>query len=105
MASRHDVENAGIPDERAPLLAYDATRHDTNTLSDNDLAFVESKPRSRIWQYVLRITLVLLGILIIAIFVKGWVDADDVDVSSVKPRLCLLGADLTTQYSLISMAP
>ena len=80
MPSQRDIE-AVVPDERAPLLSHDAVRQRTPTPSEGDETINEpQKETSRTWYYVWRGLLTLFAILVVAVFVKGWIDADDVDV-------------------------
>ena len=107
MTSRNDVENRPAPDERAPLLAHEAGRDHSRAPSEN--SHVSSEPpkaTSRTWRYCWRAFWIVFVVLIIAVFVKGWISADDVDVSS---RDCdrIVGQNLTQQRgdSLISKVP
>lgn len=83
MAFRPDVEANTKPDERAPLLANESSRRDVETQSVNDEAEPD-KPAAvaRNWQwYAWRGFWAVLAILVVAVFIKGWVDSEDVDVS------------------------
>jgi hypothetical protein len=79
---REPVVNAA-PDERAPLLAQDDERFDPAQPEDGDSTSEPQKPISKTWQYAWRGFCIVFAILIIAVFVKGWIDADDVNVSTV----------------------
>ena len=88
MTSRRDEERDLAPDERAPLLGGEDTRRDTGTPSEESESTLEpQKAPSRTWEYVSKGCLSLFAILIVAVFVKGWIDADDVNVS-VPVLLC-----------------
>lgn len=81
MAPERDMERGRATDERAPLLGNESARERTRTPSSRSEAAEEpQKEVSKTWHYVWRGTLALLVILLIAVFVKGWIDADDVDV-------------------------
>jgi len=83
MSSQRDLERATTPDERAPLLAHDATRQQRATPSESgDDLDAPDKATSNTWYYVWRALLALFAILIIAVFIKAWIDADDVEVST-----------------------
>lgn len=74
MASSRDIEGAVTPSERSPLLAPRPSE-DGGSLPD------EPKVGSRKWRYAWRGFWVVFVTLIVAVFIKGWIDADDVDVS------------------------
>jgi hypothetical protein len=87
MTSRREPEIDTAPDERAPLLAQDAVRYDAGAQpEDGDLTSEPQKPISKTWHYAWRGLCIVFAILIIAVFVKGWIDADDVNVSSASRR-------------------
>jgi hypothetical protein len=86
MASSRENAAGSAPDERAPLLGNEDTRHDTVAIPDEDEPSLEpEKARSKIWYYAWRGFWAILAILVIAVFVKGWIDADDVNVSLHMP--------------------
>jgi hypothetical protein len=83
MTSYREPEITAAPDERAPLLAQDAARYDTDAQpEDGDLTSEPQKPASKTWRYAWRGFCIAFAILIIVVFVKGWIDADDVNVSA-----------------------
>jgi hypothetical protein len=87
MTSQREPETSATADERAPLLAQDAVRYDgAAEPEDGDLTSEPQKPEpdSKIWYYAWRGLCIVFGILIIAVFVKGWIDADDVNVSALR---------------------
>lgn len=82
MASSRENAAGSAPDERAPLLGNEDARHDTAAIPDEDEPLLEpEKARSKTWYYAWRGFWVILATLVIAVFVKGWIDADDVNVS------------------------
>jgi hypothetical protein len=94
MTSHREPEINAAPDERAPLLAQDAARYDAGAeREDGDLTSEPQKPDSKTWYYAWRGFCVVLGILIIAVFVKGWIDADDVNVSALRRTINLSWTD------------
>ena len=101
MAARRGLENGSTADERAPLLVPQRNEEASATASSEDDEEVTPKPESeasRRRAYGWRGFWIVVAILIIAVFVKGWIEADDVDVSnSVKP--CSLDTRLTNGYS------
>lgn len=81
MSSQRNLESAGAADERAPLLAHaDAPDYTSVPREGDDEPQVPDEEVSRTWQYVWRGLLALAATLIIVVFVKAWIDADDVDV-------------------------
>ncbi|RMZ74489.1 mitochondrial carrier [Pyrenophora seminiperda CCB06] len=97
-----DLERAPISDERAPLLAHDATRQQTATpsQSDDDLDEPEKATLST-WYYVWRALLALLTVLIIVLFIKAWIDADDVDFDLKGALKRALGGGLSGAAAMI----
>jgi hypothetical protein len=81
MPSQRDLEGGSTPDERAPLLGPEAVRRDVEAIERDDASEEPSKAASKKWYYVWRGVLILLAILVVAVFIKGWTEADDVDVS------------------------
>lgn len=108
MSSHHRDESDTEADERAPLLANDNVRYDVTTPQEEDDATLEpDKTSSKTWHYVWRSFWCLFALLVIAVFVKGWIDADDVNVSSHAPLVPHLHSHqtlMTTNRSLTSMA-
>jgi hypothetical protein len=81
MPSQRDLEGGSIPDERAPLLSNDITRQRTPTPSESDEIIDQpEKAASKTWYYVWRGLLAVFALLVIAVFIKGWIEADDVEV-------------------------
>jgi hypothetical protein len=81
MTARRE-ENVPVADERAPLLGNEDVRnHERVEESDGEDSIAPQKETSRTWEYIWKGLLTILAILAIAVFVKGWIDADDVDVS------------------------
>lgn len=82
MASLRNVSPVPISDERSPLLGHDEPQYSTNAASSEDADVApkeQGKPPSP-WRYAFYALWAFLAIVIIALFVKGWIDADDVDV-------------------------
>jgi hypothetical protein len=92
MPFRRDLEGGSTPDERAPLLAPEAARHDADAFPEHDDPSDQpSKTTAKTWYYVWRGVLIVFAILIIAVFIKGWMEADDVDVHTIfRPTIPLL---------------
>ena len=81
MASHQDVETGSAADERAPLLGQQPSE-EANASSSPDEALPKPQSEdSKRRQYGWRGFWIVVGILIVAAFVKGWIEADDVDVS------------------------
>jgi len=86
MTSHGDEERDLAPDERAPLLGSEDARRDAGTaVEEGESSLEPQKASSRTWEYVWKGCLALFAILIVAVFVKGWIDADDVNVSVPGP--------------------
>jgi hypothetical protein len=70
------------------LLGNENERHDAAAISEEDELLLEpEKARTKIWYYAWRGFWLILAILVIAVFVKGWIDADDVNVSLHVPPM------------------
>ncbi|KAL6702455.1 hypothetical protein ACN47E_001846 [Coniothyrium glycines] len=80
MSARQHETAALSPDERAPLLPQHPP-DDVNRTPMED-GGLPSKPQDRTsvyWKYAWRGFWIVLGTLVLVVFVKGWIDADDVD--------------------------
>jgi hypothetical protein len=82
MATQREIDTTATPDERAPLLAPEHARYDADETTEDDAIAEAGEATSNTWLYLWRGFWVLLAILIIAVFIKGWIDADDVNVSA-----------------------
>jgi hypothetical protein len=83
MAPHQDVEAGPAADERAPLLGHQRSEG-ANASSSSSQEEAIPKPQSEASKrraYGWRGFWIVVAILIIAAFVKGWIEADDVDVS------------------------
>ncbi|CAN9080129.1 unnamed protein product [Alternaria alternata] len=101
MPPRHDIEGV-MPDERAPLLQHADVRQRTPTPSECDDTIDEpQKATSRTWFYVWRSLLALFVILVVVVFVKGWIDADDVDFDLKGALKRALGGGLSGAAAMI----
>jgi hypothetical protein len=105
MTSQREPETSATADERAPLFAQDAVRYDGAEGPEDDAESQKPEPESKTWYYAWRGLCVVFGILVIAVFVKGWIDADDVNVSALR-RVIKFGTGLIVppHRSLISKA-
>ena len=86
MTSYRDEETTVAPDERASLLAHQQSQEEAQTSAeDGDLSSKPQDAPTTYWHYAWRGFGIILAILVIAVFVKGWIDADDVNVSQTPP--------------------
>lgn len=77
MTRENDVETQAGPTENTPLLVGDQSGQAHPDQQENE-------KRSARW-YLWRIFWVIAAALVLAVFVKGWIDADgDVDVGFTK---------------------
>jgi hypothetical protein len=76
MVVTNDPEAASTPHEQDPLLQDDRSSDRSTTPSDELIP-----PPSSKWRYIGWAVSVVLGTSIVALFIKGWIDADDSDVS------------------------
>jgi len=81
MAAQRELDITAAPDERAPLLAPNHAQYGADETAEDDATSEPGKTVSNTWFYVWRGFCVLFAILVLAVFVKGWIDADDVNVS------------------------
>lgn len=81
MASHRDVETGPVPDERAPLLGQQRPEQNQSTSPEDEASPKPQSEASKRREYGWRGFWIVVTILIVAIFVKGWIEADDVDVS------------------------
>ncbi|KAG8792099.1 hypothetical protein FRC12_007210 [Ceratobasidium sp. 428] len=79
-------------DERAPLLPPPS--------GDGEAPDVEQKPRTWGW-YAWRVFWALFGILVLALFIKGWIDADDVEFDLKGALKKALGGGLSGAAAMV----
>ncbi|EUC49212.1 hypothetical protein COCMIDRAFT_85471 [Bipolaris oryzae ATCC 44560] len=102
MSSQPNVEGVGPADERAPLLAHaDAPDYTSVPRQGDDEPQVPDEEVSRTWQYVWRGLLLLAATLIIVVFVKAWIDADDVDFDLKGALKRALGGGLSGAAAMV----
>ncbi|KAH8724182.1 mitochondrial carrier domain-containing protein [Phaeosphaeriaceae sp. PMI808] len=102
MTSDRNREVASTPNERAPLLAHEGVRHDEDVHpEDRDSSIESQKTVSRKWQYAWRGFWVFNAIVLIAVFVKGWVDADDVNFDLKGALKRALGGGLSGAAAMV----
>lgn len=97
MSAHRDVENGSRPDERAPLLAPETLRRDSNTTSTSG----GSQSDGPKWRYAWRALWILIAVLLIAVFIKGWIDADDVDFDLKGALKRALGGGLSGAAAMV----
>lgn len=79
MSSRHEAIERS--DERAPLLAQPRLRQNLQTLPRGDELSPETDQTPwTFWRLAWNGFWAVLIIVLITLFVKGWIDADDVEV-------------------------
>lgn len=76
---------ATLDDERQPLLGDSTSRQASNNEENAEDTDALPKKRSRKAMFLYGV-LILLGCILFAFFIKGFLDADDVDVSDDAPR-------------------
>jgi hypothetical protein len=84
MAARRDLENGSTLNERAPLLAPE--QPNAAVAASQDEEEPAAKPQSessKRREYGWRGFWIVVAILLVALFVKGWIESDDVDVSKL----------------------
>jgi hypothetical protein len=82
MATRSDIEHGSAPGEREPLLAPQQSEGDATASLEDDSAPEPQSEASKRREYGWRGFWIVVAILIVAVFVKGWIESDDVDVST-----------------------
>ncbi|KAI4618305.1 uncharacterized protein J4E87_007973 [Alternaria ethzedia] len=102
MPSQRDLEGGSVLDERAPLLSHDAARQHTPTPSESDEIIDQpEKAASKTWYYIWRGILAVFAILVVAVFIKGWIEADDVDFDLKGALKRALGGGLSGAAAMI----
>lgn len=81
MAPHRDVETGPAQDERAPLLGQQRSEQSESASPEEDVSPRPQSEASKRREYGWRGFWIVVAILVIAAFVKGWIEADDVDVS------------------------
>ncbi|KAJ4361484.1 hypothetical protein N0V95_001821 [Ascochyta clinopodiicola] len=80
MVARRDLENGSTSDERAPLLAPSRSENvGAAPTEEEELAAKPQSEASKRREYGWRGFWIVVAILIVALFVKGWIESDDVD--------------------------
>ncbi|KAF2131269.1 mitochondrial carrier [Dothidotthia symphoricarpi CBS 119687] len=102
MSSHRDVEGGLVVDERTALLTHDALHHDTSASPDGGDPLSEPpKPISGRLQYVWKGAGVVIALLAIAVFVKGWTSADDLDFDLKGALKRALGGGLSGAAAMV----
>lgn len=101
MAARRDIEHGSTSGEREPLLAPQQSEGDATSPLEDDSAPEPQSEASKRREYGWRGFWIIVTILIVAVFVKGWIESDDVDVSSyAKTAGDGEHANVSTQFDL-----
>ncbi|KAG9198078.1 hypothetical protein G6514_000580 [Epicoccum nigrum] len=101
MASHQDIETGPAADERAPLLSQQRSE-EANASSSPDEALPKPQSEdSKRRQYGWRGFWIVVGILIVAAFVKGWIEADDVDFDLKGALMRALGGGLSGAAAMV----
>lgn len=69
-------------DERTPLLAQNDVENPTSAADDDDDTPPDVQKKASWWTTAWYTVLGVLGVLFAVIFIKGFIDADDVEVSA-----------------------
>lgn len=88
MASRRDMEHGPSLGEREPLLGLQQSEGDVTAPLRDDSAPEPQSEASKRREYGWRGFWIVVAILLVAVFVKGWVESDDVDVSFIAKTIC-----------------
>ncbi|CAE6457032.1 hypothetical protein ACGC1H_003200 [Rhizoctonia solani] len=92
-----DLENTQRTDERTPLLQSERTANEHEQAA---LIEPEPEPRTKSW-YAWRVFLALLGVLVLGVFIKGWIDADDVEFDLKGALKRALGGGLSGAAAMV----
>lgn len=84
MASHCDIETGSTPDERAPLLASQRAEREATAPPEDDAPPEPQSEASKRREYGWRGFWIVVALLTIAVFVKGWIESDDVEVSTAR---------------------
>ncbi|KAI8935616.1 hypothetical protein NX059_007145 [Plenodomus lindquistii] len=102
MALNRNAQRDIIPDEHAPLLGAARVRRDSDARSTSGESQIdEPKDVSRNRNYAWRAFWILAAILLIAVFVKGWIDADDVNFDLKGALKRALGGGLSGAAAMV----
>ncbi|CAE6486541.1 unnamed protein product, partial [Rhizoctonia solani] len=92
-----DLENPQRTDERTPLLQSEST---ANPHEQAALIELEPEPRTKSW-YAWRISWTVLGVFVLGVFIKGWIDADDVEFDLKGALKRALGGGLSGAAAMV----
>lgn len=79
MSPRDDPESLHEPTEQTALLRDDRAQAEDDQSVRSEAEATPQETRSRSW-YAWRIFWAVLAIVVIAVFVKGWIDSDETEV-------------------------
>ncbi|KAF2821922.1 mitochondrial carrier [Ophiobolus disseminans] len=100
MTSHREEERELAPNERAPLLGREDVRPDVPD-DESEASTEPQKASSRRWEYFWKGCLVFFAILLIAVFVKGWIDSDDVNFDLKGALKRALGGGLSGAAAMV----
>lgn len=89
MASRNDIEHNSTLGEREPLLAPPRDTGAAGVPPEDDTAPEPQSEASKRRSYGWRGFWIVVAILLVAVFVKGWIESDDADVGATAKTLPL----------------
>ncbi|CAE6440909.1 hypothetical protein RSOLAG1IB_09836 [Rhizoctonia solani AG-1 IB] len=97
MSPGPDLENPSSTSERTPLLQTEqnADEHEQAALLEP-----EPEPRTKSW-YAWRIFWAILVVVVLGVFIKGWIDADDVDFDLKGALKRALGGGLSGAAAMV----
>ena len=105
MSSSRNLEDGREPNERSPLLSVDPVpdQQDETPENSSDTSSLKSPPEERPskYRYLWWALSIVLGEAIIGLFIKGWIDADDVDFDLGAALKRALGGGLSGAAAMV----
>ncbi|CAE6436261.1 unnamed protein product [Rhizoctonia solani] len=97
MSPGADLENPSATSERTPLLQTEQTANEHEQAA---LLEPQPEPRTKSW-YAWRVFWGILAAVILGVFIKGWIDADDVDFDLKGALKRALGGGLSGAAAMV----
>ncbi|KAH7333820.1 mitochondrial carrier domain-containing protein [Rhizoctonia solani] len=92
-----DLENSSRTDEQTPLLRAEQTANEHEQAA---LLEPQPEPRTKSW-YAWRVFWAVLAALVLGVFIKGWIDADDVEFDLKGALKRALGGGLSGAAAMV----
>jgi len=101
MVSDRDPETGGTANEQSPLLSNPHEPNGTTPTSDDSLSLKSQESPPSQYRYFWMALLFVFSVAILALFIKGWIDSDDVDFDLGSALYRALGGGLSGALAMV----